>query len=321
MQPIATGVTEFLDQLSVERGLSTNTLEAYASDLDQFTAFLSDAGISTPAEVSLETIDLFLSSLWARGLKTRSVARKATALRRFFLFLEREGTVPVDLAERIPVPRSGRYLPEVLSEEDVQALLAAAMPVQVSSEDELRRALRDTAMLETAYAGGLRVSELIGLRNGDVQLRHRWLRVCGKGNRERVVPIGVPAVEAIELYLRDARTVWAGRSTGDTLFITSRGMGLTRVAFYKIVRRVADRAGLGQRIPPVGPHTLRHSFATHLLNHGADLRAIQELLGHADVGTTQIYTHVGKERLERVYRETHPRAVGDLRSVRETVST
>lgn len=321
MQPIAAGVAEFLDQLSVERGLSVNTLNAYASDLDQFTAFLTEAGIQTLVDVDLQTIDLFLSHLWSRGLKTRSVARKATALRRFFQFLEHESLIPQDLAQRIPVPRSGRYLPEVLTEDEVQRMLSAALPPETPSEDEFRRALRDTAMLETAYAAGLRVSELIGLRCGDVQLTQRWLRVKGKGGRERVVPIGVPAVTAIEDYLREARPVWCGRSTGDTLFITSRGQGLTRVAFYKIVRRVADRAGLGQRRPPVGPHTLRHSFATHLLNHGADLRAIQELLGHADVGTTQIYTHVGKERLEQVYRDTHPRAVGELRGARRPLTT
>ena len=319
-QPTA-DLAEFIDQLSVERGLSQNTLQAYSSDLDQFHAFTAAAGLTAWAQVDLDFVDLYLNSLWSRGLKTRSVARKATALRRFFLFLERENRIPADLAARIPVPRLGRYLPPVLSESEVGRLLTAAVPLPGAKEDEIRRGLRDAAMLEMAYGAGLRVSELIGLRFGDVQLDERWLRVRGKGGRQRIVPVGVPACDAVRVYVADVRTGWANRDSGDTLFISSRGTGLTRVALYKIVRRVAAAAGLGLREPPVGPHTLRHSFATHLLEHGADLRSIQELLGHVDVGTTQIYTHVGNEHLERVYRSTHPRAGGTLRRVEAAPAT
>ncbi|NUQ01631.1 MAG: tyrosine recombinase XerD [Armatimonadetes bacterium] len=313
MEPLPSCLADFLDQLSVERGVSRNTLDAYASDLDQFLLFLADAGLEDPASISLETIDLFLNHLWGRGLKTRSVARKATALRRFFQYLEQEGHLPVDLARRIPVPRMGRYLPPVLTEDEVSRLLVAA-GAPGANEEEARRSLRDSAMVEIAYAGGLRVSELIALRQGDLHARQRWLRVVGKGDRERVVPVGEPAIAATRLYLSEVRPSWESEESGDLLFLSSRGKGLTRVGFYKVVRRIAERAGLGQRQPPVGPHTLRHSFATHLLAHGADLRVIQELLGHADVGTTQIYTHVGQDLLEQVYRRAHPRAVGELTS-------
>ncbi|MCC7493278.1 MAG: tyrosine recombinase XerD [Fimbriimonadaceae bacterium] len=312
MSALSAAVAEFLDQLTVERGLSRNTLEAYGSDLAQFSAFLASAQIEDPARVDLATIDLYLNHLWSRGLKTRSVSRKATALRRFFRFLETEELIPADLSERIPVPRSGRYLPPVLSADEVSSLLAAAQPAAGQEEAEQQRALRDVAMLEMAYGAGLRVSELIGLRQADLDLRQRLVRVTGKGQRERIVPFGRLAADACALYLREVRELWQKRETGDTVFISGRGQGLTRVAFYKIVRRVAERAGLGQRRPPIGPHTLRHSFATHLLAGGADLRIIQELLGHADVGTTQIYTHVETAHLEAVYRQAHPRAVGSL---------
>lgn len=312
MDRLAGPVAEFLDQLAVERGLSDHTLTAYGSDLEQFLEFLAASGVDDFRALELELIDLFLANLWSRGLRTRSVARKATALRRFCRFLEIEGYLPVDLSARIPVPRSGRYLPPVLSWDETLRLLAAVQPPPEAKPDQLRRGRRDVAMLETAYGAGLRVSELIKLRLGDVQAREGWVRVLGKGRRERIVPLGRPALEALELYLAEARDAWRGRESGDILFLSSRGRGLTRVAFYKIVRRAAELAGLGDRQPPVGPHTLRHSFATHLLGGGADLRAIQELLGHANVGTTQIYTHVEREHLDRVYRASHPRAVGTL---------
>ncbi len=302
------GLLEFLDHLGVERGLSDHTLSAYAGDLEQFHGFLAELGVEDPTEVDLEIIDLFLNSLWAQGLKTRSVARKATAVRRFYRFLEQDGRLPVDLADRIPVPAVGHYLPAVLTVDEVSALLAAAASPAATAEPDRLRGLRDVAMLEVLYGAGLRASELIGLRVGDLSRGERWLRVLGKGGRERVVPVGRAAIAATEVYLAEVRPVWHSRETGDTLFITARGYGLTRVGFYKMVRRVATAAGLGDRQPPISPHTLRHSFATHLLAGGADLRAIQELLGHASVTTTQIYTHVGREQLERVYRRAHPRA-------------
>ncbi len=300
---------EYLDGLSVERGLSANTLSAYESDLRQFFDFLQDEGVRDLAQVSLATVDAFLNSLWQRGLKTRTVARKATAVRRFFHYLQAEDAVPVDLAERIPVPRGGRRLPAVLTEPEVRALLAAADASGSPDEHARARGVRDVALLEVAYGAGLRVSELIGLELDAVQREERWLRVLGKGGRERLVPLGRPAITALEHYLADVRPRWASSRSGGLVFLTQRGLGLSRVGCYRIIQRLAVAAGLGNRRPPVTPHTLRHSFATHLLSHGADLRAIQEMLGHADIGTTQLYTHLSAEQLDAVYRRSHPRAV------------
>ncbi|MBI2297934.1 MAG: tyrosine recombinase [Armatimonadetes bacterium] len=305
-------VFEFLDQLTVERGLTANTIAAYHSDLGQFVEFTAEAGIESLAAVDLEIIDLYLNGLWSRGLRSSSVARKATALRRFFCFLQQEELVPADLSERIPVPQSPRHLPPFLSVAEVGRLISAAQPLTPRDEDDRRRGLRDAAMLELGYAAGLRVSELISVRVGDLQPKERYLRVMGKGRKERVVPVGGPAVAAVQHYVAEARSAWETRDSGDVLFLSARGAGIGRVQFYKIVRRLAEAIGLGDREPPVGPHTLRHSFATHLLANGADLRAIQEMLGHADIGTTQVYTRVGQERLEEVYRRAHPRAVGSL---------
>ncbi|MBI5834561.1 MAG: site-specific tyrosine recombinase XerD [Armatimonadetes bacterium] len=312
MEAAATHLRDYLDGLTVERGLSHNTLAAYDSDLRQFLDFLAEMGLEDLAQVDLETVDLFLNSLWQRGLKTRSVARKATAVRRFFRFLQHESVIPADIAERIPVPRSGRRLPAVLTEAEVECLLNASDASASEDEHERLRGLRDRAMLEVAYGAGLRVSELIGLRVGDVDVRRRWLRVKGKGNRERVVPLGKPAIDAILTYMDQVRPHWLNRESGDLLFLTQRGQGISRIGFYKVVQRLARDAGLGDRDPAISPHTLRHSFATHLLTHGADLRAIQEMLGHADVGTTQVYTHINREQLDLVYRRAHPRAVGEL---------
>lgn len=310
MIPTGEVLIDFLDQLTVEEGLSGNTLQAYAGDIEQFAAFLAEAGVTDLAAADLDLIDLYLNHLWAQGLKTTTVARKATALRRLFRYAELEGLMSYDLSSRIPVPRGGRHLPPVLSVAEVERLLAVARPVEGMTEDAWRRATRDSAMLEVAYGAGLRVSELIRLRVGDLNPVERWVRVVGKGNRERLVPLGRPAVNAVAAYQDTVRPGWATRDTGDVLFITSRGQPLTRVGFYKIVRRLAAAAGLGEREPPVGPHTLRHSFATHLLANGADLRAIQEMLGHRDIGTTQIYTKIEQGQLEQVYRRTHPRACG-----------
>lgn len=308
MEQAKAALLELLDQLTVERGLSAHTLEAYEADLEQFIVFLEEGELTHLDEVTLETIDLYLNALWARGLRTSSVSRKASALRRFFRFLEQEGYRSTDIADRIPVPRSPRALPAVLSVEEVQQLLTAAEPGQDDEPDQYRRAVRDLAMLELGYGAGLRVSELTGLRLGDVDLNERWVRVRGKGDKERIVPIGELAARAIQRYLSEIRPDWVNRESRDALFITSRGTGLSRVAFYKIVRRLCDVAGLGDREPPVSPHTLRHSFATHLLVNGADLRSIQEMLGHEDISTTQIYAHLERAQLERVYRQAHPRA-------------
>lgn len=303
---------EFLDHLTVERGRSRHTIDAYDADLRQFATFCDQLGGLDLAALNIELVELYLNSLWSAGLKTRSVARKASSLRQFLRWLELDGRLAADVSARIEVPSPGVALPAVLSVAEMEALLGACEPAEAPDEPARRRGIRDRALLELAYGAGLRVSELLGLRLGDLDARERWLRVRGKGGKDRIVPVGAPAVAAVQRYLDQVRPHWAGRRAGDVLFLTHRGAGMTRVGFYKLVRRLAVAAGLGERRPPVGPHTLRHTFATHLLQNGADLRAIQELLGHASIGTTQIYTHVAREQMEQVYRRAHPRAVGKL---------
>jgi len=303
---------EFIDHQTVERGLSANTLAAYASDLTQFIEFCRSFGVTAPAQFEPATVDLFLAYLFGQGLKTRSVARKATTVRRFLRYLQLDGQLPADIADPITTPRRGRYLPAVMSEAEVISLLDATDPLPGEREVAIRRKVRDRALLELLYGSGLRISESIGIRLGDLDRTERWLRVRGKGDMERLVPVGEPALEAIGHYLTTVRGCWAGKAAGEMLLLSERGHGLTRVGAYKIVKRVAAAAGLGARQPPITPHTLRHSCATHLLQHGADLRVIQELLGHADIATTELYTHVATERLRAVYRGAHPRARGTI---------
>ena len=312
MDESAAYVRDYLDYLTTEKGLGLNTLAAYESDLRQLLDFLNDAGCHSLANVDLALVDRFLNTLWDRGLKTRSVARKATAIRRFFAYLQDESLVPIDIAERIPVPKAGRRLPAVLTEDEVDALLAACEAPADAAKELRYESIRNRAMLEVAYGAGLRVSELCGLRTGDIDLADHWLRVKGKGNRERTVPIGAPAVEAVQRYLTEVRREWPNYDRSDLLFLTMRGEGITRAGFNDVLHRVVRAADLADHQPPITPHTLRHSFATHLLNRGADLRSIQEMLGHQNLGTTEIYTHVSTEHLEGVYRRTHPRAVGKL---------
>jgi integrase/recombinase XerD len=309
MDPWDAALLEFIDHQTVERGLSANTLQAYESDLNQFILFCRGFGLVRFEQLEAATIDLFLAYLYGQGLKARSVARKATAVRRFLRYLQLEGHLPVDLAELIPVPRRGRHLPAVMTEAEVLALLDAATPQPGVREAVWRRNLRDRALVELLYSSGLRVSECIAVKLGDLDREARWLRVRGKGDKERLVPVGEPALVAIGQYLADVRGQWAGPSSSEVLLLSERGHGLTRVGVWKIVKRLAAAAGLGAHRPPISPHTLRHSFATHLLQHGADLRVIQELLGHADLGTTQIYTHVATDQLRDVYRAAHPRAL------------
>ena len=308
MDPWDAALLEYIDHQTVERGLSANTLHAYESDVSQFLDFCRAIGIAALDQLEVETVDLFLAYLYGQGLKSSSVARKATSVRRFLRFLQLEGDLPADLAEQIPVPRRGRYLPAVMNESEVVALLDAATPVKDEREAVVRRILRDRAMIELMYGSGLRVSECVTLKLGDLDRQARWLRVRGKGDRERLVPVGEPALEAVGRYLAEVRGHWSQKTGSDVLLLSERGHGLTRVGAWKILKRVAAAAGLGDRRPAITPHTLRHSFATHLLQHGADLRVIQELLGHADIGTTQIYTHVATDHLREVYRAAHPRA-------------
>ncbi len=289
-------VERFLDSLWLERGASRLTLDAYRGDLQGFAAHLAGRGIPLASAGRADLLD-YLAAPQQAGLAPRSLSRHLSALRGFYRYLVREGITREDPTARIESPRLGRPLPKTLTEVDVDRLLAAPA-------GDTPQALRDGAMLELLYASGLRVSELVGLRIAQVDLNRGVLVVLGKGARERMVPIGETALVRIETYLAQARSALLGGQVSDALFVTRRGGGMTRQGFWHRLRLYAQRAGF-ERLP--SPHTLRHAFATHLLNHGADLRAVQMLLGHADLSTTQIYTHVARERLKALHAQHHPR--------------
>ncbi len=286
----------FLDLLWLERGLSPATLAAYRSDLVGLGRWLAGRGRGL-LQAGREDLLAYLAHRMAQGSRPRSAARLLSSLRAFYRLQLREGRLRADPTALLEGPRLGRPLPGTLSEAEVEALLEApdtATPL----------GLRDRAMLELLYACGLRVSELVGLRPGQLRLHPGVVRVSGKGGKERLVPMGEAAVLWVERYLAEARPALLKGRQAQALFVTARGGGLTRQAFWERIKRYGRRAGI-QR--PLSPHTLRHAFATHLLNHGADLRALQMLLGHSNVSTTQIYTHVARERLRELHRRHHPR--------------
>ena len=287
---------EYLDHLRVERGLAANSLLAYGRDLRHLTAFAGEQGKHV-LELQQQDISLFIGRLRARGLGARSVARAVHAVRGLYRFALRESRLVSDPMENLKAPRAFQPLPRYLTLGQVDELLAApdiATPL----------GLRDRTMLEVLYATGLRVSELIGLQPEDVDLQVGLLTAFGKGRKERLVPLGSSAREMVELYLREARGR-LGRRQAAPLFLNNRGGRLSRMGVWGIVRRYAVQLGVQDVLTP---HVLRHSFATHLLERGADLRALQAMLGHADISTTQIYTHVSRERLRQVYDQFHPRA-------------
>jgi integrase/recombinase XerD len=295
-------VLDFLAYLEFERGLSRNTLEAYRTDLLQFGRFLDRREIGA-IDAAAGDVGDFLTGLaggedGARPASAATIHRKSATLRSFYRYLRREGLRDSDPTATLSPPRRSRKLPHVLTRAEVQRLLAQPSGAEPA-------AFRDRALLELMYACGLRASEAIGLEVGDVDREDRVLRARGKGSKERVVPVGQAAVRALEAYLARGRPalVKAGQET--RLFVNFRGAPLTRQGLYKIVRRHAQAAGLADRM---SPHTLRHTFATHLLAGGCDLRSVQEMLGHADVATTQLYTHLSSERLKDVYFRAHPRA-------------
>jgi integrase/recombinase XerD len=295
-------ILSFLDYLELERGLSRNTLEAYRSDLLQFGEFLDRRGLAA-TEATHGDLAAFLAEL---TVAASTLARKIACLRSFYRHLRREGTIEHDPTADLRGPRKPQRLPRVLSRDQVARLLS-----QPSGTAPL--ALRDRALLELMYACGLRASEAIGLELNDLDLEEGMLCARGKGSKERIVPIGRQAVAAVLTYCGDGRpSLIAARSGGVTraqtrLFLNSRGSGLTRQGLYKIVQGHARSAGLAERM---SPHTLRHSFATHLLAGGCDLRSLQEMLGHADLATTQVYTHLSADRLKHAYFSAHPRATG-----------
>ncbi|HEX9777653.1 MAG TPA: site-specific tyrosine recombinase XerD [Geopsychrobacteraceae bacterium] len=287
----------FLNYLTVEKGLAANTLEAYGRDLSRYLNYLDRAGISAPDNISRSDVLRYLAGLKREGLAARSRARALSSVRTFHRFLRLEKLSGQDPTALIEAPRLLRPLPHLLSQEDVERLLAGPR-----GDQPLVR--RDRAMLEVLYATGVRVSELVSLRLSDLNLEIGCLRAFGKGSKERLIPFGEAALAALTDYLADGRGRLNKREQEPLLFLNRSGKGLTRQGFWKILKRRALEAGIVQSI---SPHMLRHSFATHLLENGADLRAVQTMLGHADISTTQIYTHVIRERLRQVHEQYHPR--------------
>ena len=285
----------FLNALWLEFGLSDNTLSAYGSDLKQFDNWLQAKNLLEACEADV------LGFLYYRqdkdSFSKRSLARLLSSLRRFYGYLLREKQINTDPTQLIDAPRIGRHLPVSLSESDVELLLDAPETLHPLG-------FRDRAMLELLYATGLRVSELVEMTFQQLNFRQGCVRVIGKGDKERLVPVGEEAMEWIEQYIVGSRRTLLGNRQTDYLFVTARGSAMTRQAFWHIIKRYAKLAGINK---PLSPHTLRHAFATHLLNHGADLRVVQLLLGHSDLSTTQIYTHIAQHRLKELHSKFHPR--------------
>ena len=294
MSGSAKNIETFLNALWLEFGLSENTLAAYGSDLNQFDKWLKNLTLENAAETD---ISLFLLYRQKQGQSSRSAARMLSTLRRFYGYLLRENSISVDPTALIDAPHIGRSLPGSLSESEVEQLLQAPETVHALG-------FRDRTMLELVYAAGLRVSELVGITFQQVNFRQGCVRIIGKGDKERLVPIGEEAMIWLERYLSGARQDILGNRQSDYLFVTARGSCMTRQAFWHIIKRYAKQAGIDKDL---SPHTLRHAFATHLLNHGADLRVVQLLLGHSDLSTTQIYTHIAQHRLKEIHSKFHPR--------------
>jgi integrase/recombinase XerD len=289
-------VTRFLDAVWMERGLSSNTLAAYRADLTALSRWLADRGVQMLRTTRGDLLG-FIAWRVEAGARPRSTARQLSSFRRFFRYLVREGVIRDDPTAQIEMPKIGRSLPKSLSEEEVEALLSAPLV-----SDPLGH--RDRTMLEVLYATGLRVSELVSLKYNAVNLNQGVIRVLGKGNRERLIPVGEEAVRWLQEFIAGARNEILLDRTTDYLFPTRRGDRMTRQAFWHIIKRYARKSSIDKDL---SPHTLRHAFATHLLNHGADLRVVQMLLGHSDLSTTQIYTHVARERMKEMHAAHHPR--------------
>jgi integrase/recombinase XerD len=287
----------FLTMIVVEKGLSRNTLEAYSSDLNRAADFFRGRGVAGWEEIQPHHVRAYLARLRERGLSARSVARSLVALRQLYRFLEKEGAVEDNPLPALALPKASSRLPRALGQDDVRKLLA-----RPDSSTALGR--RDRAMIELLYATGLRVSELVGLQTHQCDLQGDYLTVRGKGAKVRLVPFGKWARESLVGYLREVRPKLLKGRSSSFLFVTRSGKKLTRQGFWKLIRGYARAAGIEKRVTP---HTLRHSFATHLLEGGADLRSVQSMLGHADISTTEIYTHLSRAHLKQVHRRFHPR--------------
>jgi integrase/recombinase XerD len=290
-------IDRFCDRLWLEDGLAQNTLSAYRRDLSAFAAWLTEARSRDLAQAVAADIDAYLAHRFANRAKPRTAARYTASLRRFYRYLARESLITIDPTQYLDTPKLPRPLPKVLSETEVETLLAAP-------NVDTPAGLRDRAMIETLYATGLRVSELVGLKLLNLDLNAAVLRVTGKGGKDRLVPMGQEAQHWLSRYLKESRPLMLKQRKCAEVFITPRGSGMTRQAFWYLLKRRAQTAGIHKSL---SPHTLRHAFATHLLAPGADLRVVQMLLGHADISTTQIYTHVAHERLKKLHAQHHPR--------------
>jgi len=292
-------VDQFADSLWLSDGLAKNTIESYRRDIMQLDSWLKRSSRAVVDQAGAEDLQAFLAHrIEDRHASPRSTARLTSAMKRFYQYLIQERLIAEDPSLRLESPKLTRGLPKSLSERDVDALLAAP-------DANTALGLRDKAMLETLYASGLRVTELVTLKVAQLSLEMGVVRVMGKGSKERLVPLGESAADVIQLYLSGARIEILDGQKSDDLFVTGRGHAMTRQMFWHLIKRHALNAGI--RVP-ISPHTLRHAFATHLINHGADLRVVQLLLGHADITTTQIYTHVARERLKQIHAQHHPRA-------------
>jgi integrase/recombinase XerD len=289
---------DYLNYLSVERGLAKNTLESYGRDLRQYLNYLKEKKNLSLPETTQATVIGYLLQLQARGKATATLSRSLAAIKSYYHFMAKENRIVRDPTVNLDAPKQEKRLPRVLSVEDVDHLL---------EQPDLKNpvGIRDRAMLEVLYAAGLRVSELVSLKINDLNLETGYLKCFGKGSKERIVPLGTVATKYVKLYQEHARKFLAANPKENTLFLNHHGKGLTRQGFWKIIKKYAESTKLQIDITP---HTLRHSFATHLLENGADLRSVQEMLGHADVSTTQIYTHLTKGKIREDYEKAHPRA-------------
>ncbi|MGD8251918.1 MAG: site-specific tyrosine recombinase XerD [Desulfobacterales bacterium] len=290
-------IDRYTHYLMVEKGLASKTLDAYGADLQRFMTFLREIDAPDPRSSDTSVFLRYLIQLRKEGLSPRSRARHLVSLRGFYRFLHEEGLIDSDPSRLVELPKSGLYLPDVISVDNVRRLLESPNPKSSIG-------LRDSAMLETLYAAGLRVSELVSLTLGSINTDAGYVRVVGKGKKERMVPMGQPACRKLRLYLDRSRPLLLKGSPSSTLFVARAGRPMTRQGFWKLIKKYAAAAGIAEKVTP---HTLRHSFASHLLEGGADLRAVQVMLGHTDIATTQIYTHVTGERLRDIHRRFHPR--------------
>lgn len=290
-------IDRFANYLIVERSLAKNSVESYIFDIRQFLAFITDENRIGLSGLNTATLRDYISKLGSLGLQTTSIARKITALKIFVRFLLDEKIIGSDPAENIALPKVRKKLPAVLSVEEIISIVEAP-------DSQTHFGVRDRAMLETLYASGMRVTELLNLKLSDFFLDEGFVRIMGKGEKERIVPLGVPAITAIKFYLRVSRAKFLKREGSPFLFLNRRGGRMSRMGFLKILRGYLKKANIKRRVTP---HTFRHSFATHLLEGGANLRAIQEMLGHASLTTTQIYTHIDRSYLKEVYKTFHPR--------------